>query len=988
VVPVTSRPLLDLELIGREKDVEWLKTTSGAEDDRLLIGQPGSGKTYLLHRLARDGWGLFLIHDDPTEIANALRDQQPEVVIVDDAHADPSRLERLIQLRREIGQDFAIVATAWEGDRDPVAEALGVPESKIRKLELLTRAQILEVFKQAGVKAPDDYLRDLVTQASNKPGLAVTLAVLWLRGDWRSVLQGEAIRRSLLTFFDGLVGKEASDLLGVLSLGGEHGMSLEVAGDFLDLGRQQARRLAIGLAAGGVLAERRNFDGRDRILSVQPSALRSALLRHCFFDSLPFDYRELLDKVPSLPSAVMAILEAAARGTRVPDVELRALVARTRATDAWEAYAYLGEDEARWVLEHYPGDFLDLAKATLREAPRFAIPKLLARAVSATGPLHSQPFHPLRLLEDWIKELKVSPEEALTRRQLTVRLAKRHLDAGGDLEVGIRAVLLALTPERESMTPSPAASGVTIRWSLLPLEQLRAMEKVWEEAREVIIDITAEIWPHFQKALWPWIYPKYGAKGEEVDEKAAHAMHYFARRVLQDLAPLAQGSPGFAAGLKRLAKRIDLELPAESDTVFELFYPADDYRDREELERRQAEGLAAVQELAERWALQRSPREVAEELKAHEQEAARIGHRGWPPRTENLCRSLASLTEHPQEWLAAFVEGKLRGELVAPFLRRVIETQPDGWEKAIRICFKSESQAWAAASQILELPEPPPQLLEQALEITPNFPRSVQTMCLREQIPLGNLRALLRHPDWKVALAAAVGEWTAGTKGQIREELTEDWREAILRSPLGVDGESLRWARNLFWSQKILASDPELALSWIRRWFEWHRNRFESGDKSCHRDASEPFEQAVDALDKEQRIQLLEELEDAPLLGDLLRRLVNGDPDLYRRLLERKDLRVHHLAPLEKDPDPAWLDMAILAVRAGRQPQDIATTVLFSKGSFSPLECGSRLDQYFAELESHTEADIREVARYGREIAQKYLEEAKKRQRQSELHGL
>jgi hypothetical protein len=52
VAPVTSRPLRRLSVVGRDDDVAWLRGTRG---DRLLVGQPGSGKTAVLYQLAREG---------------------------------------------------------------------------------------------------------------------------------------------------------------------------------------------------------------------------------------------------------------------------------------------------------------------------------------------------------------------------------------------------------------------------------------------------------------------------------------------------------------------------------------------------------------------------------------------------------------------------------------------------------------------------------------------------------------------------------------------------------------------------------------------------------------------------------------------------------------------------------------------------------------------------------------------------------------------
>lgn len=67
VFPQTERPLLDLPLIGREGLVEKLESLV---DDCLIIGAPGSGKTFLLRTLALRGSGLFLVDSDKAAIAN------------------------------------------------------------------------------------------------------------------------------------------------------------------------------------------------------------------------------------------------------------------------------------------------------------------------------------------------------------------------------------------------------------------------------------------------------------------------------------------------------------------------------------------------------------------------------------------------------------------------------------------------------------------------------------------------------------------------------------------------------------------------------------------------------------------------------------------------------------------------------------------------------------------------------------------------------
>jgi hypothetical protein len=171
-VPLTRRPLINIGVVDHEDELSWLREQGG---DRLLVGPSGSGKTFPLYTLVLEGWGLFLVGVDPTEIAAAVRDREPGVVIVDDAHLDPERLVELRRLRDEMGAEFSIVATAWKGEVDPVVETLGISGSKVRELELLERDEIVRVVEESGVPGPLWLVRDIVDQAEGKPGLAVTL---------------------------------------------------------------------------------------------------------------------------------------------------------------------------------------------------------------------------------------------------------------------------------------------------------------------------------------------------------------------------------------------------------------------------------------------------------------------------------------------------------------------------------------------------------------------------------------------------------------------------------------------------------------------------------------------------------------------------------------------------------------------------------------------------------------------------------------------
>ncbi len=70
VIPLSKRPLIEHDLIGRDEDFSWLTKTEG---DKLLVGQPGSGKTFLLYQFAIKGYGLFVVNDNLGSIAAGVK---------------------------------------------------------------------------------------------------------------------------------------------------------------------------------------------------------------------------------------------------------------------------------------------------------------------------------------------------------------------------------------------------------------------------------------------------------------------------------------------------------------------------------------------------------------------------------------------------------------------------------------------------------------------------------------------------------------------------------------------------------------------------------------------------------------------------------------------------------------------------------------------------------------------------------------------------
>jgi hypothetical protein len=998
-VPHSKRPFLELAPVGRDEDLTWLRTTPG---DRVLSGQPGSGKTFLLQHLIREGWpALFLVSRDETEIADALRAQEPGfVVIVDDAHTDPDLLVRLRRLRLEIGDEFSILATTWVRNLDSVIEALGFPTA-MRELELLTRLQILEIYQQAGITEDNtdrSLVYDLVDQASNRPGLAATLALLWLRGAGREVLTGRALSRHVRETFRSVIG-DAAPLLAAFSLGGDRGMPLQSVAEIYGLSLAELWRQTVDLAAGGALCQ-----VEREVLAVRPHQLRSALIGTVFFPdpgqgpALP--YRPFLDRAPSFGSAVEALVRARNYGVPVPDTDLRELVSRANALDpwrkvtadepglgelilhsdvlaAWKGLTLSSEENARWVLEHYPREVLHLAHEALLSSPQSILPHLLARVPEFGGSFHSHWGHPLRILERWIREPLAAPQESMRRRRLLAQEIVRYLRGGGDPSVGLQALSPTLSPKLETSSLDPGIGNeVLLQWAVLPKSSLPELGNLWAAVRGVLSSLPLKGWPSLARVLSEWVDPQHIAPGIAVSEETRRILQDLAASMIGDLVPLVRTSPGIVSALRPFAER--LGLPDDSlplDPVFEILFPEPDFEALPEPD------MTLLDELAESWSRD-SPRDVARRLTNYEHEARQIDRR-WPRHTPQICRELAARIDAPIDWLNAFFEQSLPADLAEPFLLKVLSHRPEGWEILLERWLDSESWSGTMASLLARVSDLPRALAEKTLARLEADPRLTYILALRNEICHPMLRTLFLSSNLEAALAAAVGAWSAHPRS-IPPDLAGDWRNAALRAGTEIDDRSL-----LSSLAQVLAANPALA-------FDWLRARIQTGSISSGlflpSAQKGPFPIALSVLDPEQRSILLAELAPSPSLKELLPHLIGKNVALYRQLLEREDLREYQLAPLQGTPDPEWIPLALAAAESGWGHREIAREALWGVPVYSfwgsGVEHWSRWKESFATLEANPHEEIRAIARVGQELVEPLIEKARREERKIALQGL
>jgi hypothetical protein len=378
-------------LIGRDEDLTWLRQVQA---DAVVVGHPGSGKTYLHQYLATEGFCLFAVDDSLERLADAIRDQQPSVIVVDDAHIYQNLVEVLNRLRAELGAQYDIHLNCWPRHDAAVQRILNIPDNHVRRLQLLRKSEIFELIKRMGINGPDWLQHLLISQADGKPGLAVALAELCKNEDVARIWSGEATADQLLSDLRLVRNEHERCVLAAFAVGGDWGMSSNQVCDALDLTKIELRQIIVGLGSGGLVEE---VD--EDSFQVRPPAIRAVLVRDVFFagsTSLAID--PLLDGIRSAADTAGVLLSARQRGAKIAATLLERLVVSAKSADVWEHFAWVDAQSAQTILDKYHEQVCNAAPGLLHFAANRTLRALLdaddSNLVRRTGAIE----HPRRRL--------------------------------------------------------------------------------------------------------------------------------------------------------------------------------------------------------------------------------------------------------------------------------------------------------------------------------------------------------------------------------------------------------------------------------------------------------------------------------------------------------------------------------------------------------------------------------------------------------------
>jgi len=956
-LPSTSRFQTDGPLIGRDEVCAWL---TNAQGDLLLSGQPGMGKTSVLRTLVKADRGLFLVSDDMRMIADAVRDLQPEVILIDDAHLNIELLRKVAHLRQELEAAFRIAADCWPADCDSLVSLLDLEPSQYLQLEPLTRDQMVEVVKALGIAGPNALIRELVTQADGKPGLAVTLCRACLRRGIQRIVSGEELVHEITRVL-GQSERSKLAILAAFSCGGSAGMDAEAVVQYwgIDMPRlYDALKLCTHC---GVLEQ-----VRDYRYAVHPAPLRSALIREVFFSGTVSIPCQSLLAAPDHDQMVQTLIGAAGRGAHVSSAMIESFLVRCRSEESWQSYAHLGKAQTEWVLASHPQRLNAIAPAALRWCPEAAIPKLLSQAAADDRPTNAHTDHPLRKIESWVKEPHSYPPAPDERRLSLAKAAIGWIESGGDQKTGLRAVGLALETGFEYVESDPGSGfSFTLRGGVLSRDKLTAIrQNVWPEVLVFLRAHEVQDWDPILLGLEQWVYPGRGNQG--MPREIHDLILSYGKEIIIELASFPHLPVGVRSRMAEVSRRLGIEVAVDLDPEFAVLFPARDYTDWRAAEERQD---SDVQRLCMATAL-RDPADVAHMLARFEREAQRAGIK-WPRWTPRFCGYLAESVDDPVLWGRAFAASMLPGECVYPFLRAARDRSSPEWASFARSCLDNEILQWAVILVVLTTTTSPKDLVDEVLGKLEGFSSILESACVRGEVPEPYLRRLLRHDDHAIVAAAASGEWHSDPVGSARKSLRSLWRNAVVRC---VDDH--------YSLSDFFRKDSLLAFRWLKR-------RIESRDEEYYFRCDDHVEVAASVLTETQRRKLLSVLPQAFWARDIAKILVAKSVVLYRVLLADKDLRGIHLGPLAFLPDAEWREMALAALESGHEAMEVAGAAYGGVASWSGPESAMWAEWVSAFTPMLTDSDVRvrDVAANGIALAKARMESALREERTEAVKG-
>jgi hypothetical protein len=299
-----------LPTVGRD---ELLDRAEDSDQDLILWGVPGAGKSHVARRLAG---AVFLERNiAPERLLDDLLTTKPKLVVVDDAGGRTDDIEQLLHARHAENLKFRVGVTCWPHERESVADHL--PDALALEVDLLTVEEIGILLRERGITRTS-VIAHLLQQAQGRPAWALNLADLLVQqGAWQAVWTGQALREQIRAFLRrSKAPAEAIQLLAAIALVSDANEDqARTLAKLFELTPTQFEALIRSVAIAGLVDVRRNRlwhspDGRtfENSYRVVPRTIAASIVADVYFAGHATAVR-VSDIKSALPELVPGILQ-------------------------------------------------------------------------------------------------------------------------------------------------------------------------------------------------------------------------------------------------------------------------------------------------------------------------------------------------------------------------------------------------------------------------------------------------------------------------------------------------------------------------------------------------------------------------------------------------------------------------------------------------------------------------------------------------------
>jgi hypothetical protein len=980
-MPISSRTIVDIPLIGREEEYEQLKNGSG---DMLVVGHPGIGKTFLLYKLAQDNSAYFLNQDSRYNLLNAINIIKPKILFIDDAHKNPEMLLELLYIRNISENKFRIIATCWPtAALDTVKYYGNFDNNEIISLGLfgpdLLADLLFALLDHFNLSGNDPLTQNIINQSNGFPGIAVGHFLRCINKSGIDVINGKALLSHIamiaLETRNQLEWYKTKKLLACFSVGGKYGIPKSHIADMLKMSILDIEMFLNSLSYGGIV-----FENQDRLI-IRPPLLRTILVKDEVFFSKNYDLFDQLiqDVTPDVKNSLL--LDIQELGGEIPERYFDGFLSDCSNNSLWERYYRLFPKKIMYGIIEFPNTFNSSIIPALYHFPEEILPLMLKKVSSDDRPPHSYPDHVFRIIPDWLN-WDYETNETIVKRKLLLNIIKKHFQSDGNSEVVSKVLAFILAPSFDHIKKSVGSGEkIAITRGYFSEDVLDSIFDFWPDIYEILKSIEKIHYINVLDEMRNWVYEH--LVSEHVQDQMIIHLHGIAKKMIFDIASISENQNS----ILRICNQYLFDMGEEKkyftvDSFFETIYPVRYEFDVEKIEEIMEAENQDVIELAILFS-KNDPKEnylkMSEILKE-----SRLSANIYPDHFLLFITTLARNVDSLKEYIKFLINDKENPEYLKPFLDKIFEDNKEEFIIELTKMIDYPKYYQLVLNGLLSLQEPPRDLLDNCLEkYISQYGLLLQGKAKHGEISLKVLEILLNHPNNDISFHVAIGEWYANPYGRFREELEDSCKKAISDSK---KSDSLL--------SDIFKKNSNLGYEWLGNYLRC-KSSFSSEDEIV-------IGNTIKLLNSKQREGILKELSEIQKLNyekkRLIKNIVENDIDIFRYLLELDSeyINEYKLAPLGIFPDnESWLQMALIAFENGFSESDIVYSCfsIFEWISVTQLEKIQYYEKFITDFNNIYEkasienSKIRKIALQGMYISKVKLKEQKSLEEMKSIFG-